>query len=99
MRKILFTSTLLLGTIFSFAQNPSRTTEILKTVTEINNDPSLTTKTLNTEQFLDAKSGQTGQLIGYFKNGKLVKINAKLGLSSCIRNEKFYISNDSLIMF
>src|ERR1041384_7111418 len=79
------------------AQTALKTNAILAAVDVINKEMGYTTKILNTEKFLD-KPGETGQLIGYFKDGQLKKMNVRIGLTNCIRTDKYYLQHDSLIM-
>ncbi|MFA6023587.1 MAG: hypothetical protein WC781_05855 [Candidatus Pacearchaeota archaeon] len=55
-------------------------------------------KILNNEQFLDQMTDGGGQLIGYLKDGKVVKIVEQLGLSYAVKTYRYYFSEDQLIL-
>ena len=38
-----------------------------------------------------------GQLTGYFKNGQLLKMVERIGLSSCVNTTEFYLQDNKLI--
>ena len=104
MRTTILATALMLSATFLSAQipmNPTavKTNAILRAVELLKADAGYTTKTLNTEQFLDKKSGESGQLIGYYKDGKLMKMHVRIGMPTCVRTDKYYMQNDSLIMF
>jgi hypothetical protein len=91
---------ILIFTLFgmaSFAQTDNSVNNIRKAVEQINADKSLTTKTLENEQFLQQVTDGGGQLTGYFKNGELIKIVERIGLSSCVDITEYYIQNNKLI--
>ncbi|WP_018343677.1 hypothetical protein [Cytophaga aurantiaca] len=81
----------------TFAQTDNVVNSIRKAVEQINADKSLTTKTLDNEQFLEQTTDRGGQLTGYFKNGILVKIVERIGLSSCVDINEYYIQDNKLI--
>ncbi len=66
-------------------------------VERINGDTSYLKKTLENEQFLEHMTDGGGALTGYFKNGKLVKLVERVGLSSCISIYEYYFENGQLI--
>lgn len=96
---VALTAALLFSTTILSAQTALKTNAILQTVNQINSDAGYTTKTLNTEDFLDPKSGQSGQLIGYFKNGQLIKMHVRIAFPTCIRADKYYLQGGNLILF
>jgi hypothetical protein len=56
------------------------------------------TKVLNNEKFLDNMTDGGGQLTGYFKDGKIVKIVERLGLSYGVKTYEYYFANDELLL-
>jgi hypothetical protein len=86
---------LALLTITLFGQS-SNIEQVRKAVEEINL-ATLVTKTLANEQFLDQITDGGGVLTGYFKNGELVKVVERVGLSSCVSNYEYYICDGALI--
>lgn len=92
------TLTLFLFCQLTFAQTDSNIiVKIRKTVEQINKDSNYITKTLENEQFLEHMTDRGGQLTGYFKNGRLVKIVEWVGLSSCIDITEYYLKDNELI--
>jgi len=84
----------------AFAQSDSsRIDKIRKTVQNINKDTTYTIKTLKSEEFIDPNQAPDGggHLIGYFKNGQLVKIDEFIGLSSCLDITTYYLHDNKLI--
>ncbi|HSY60619.1 MAG TPA: hypothetical protein VK796_02035 [Cytophaga sp.] len=81
----------------AFAQTDNFVNNIRGTVEQINKDKSLIKKTLESEQFLEQPADGGGQLVGYFKNGQLVKIVEHIGLSSCVDITEYYIQDNKLI--
>ena len=77
-------------------QNISTVDNIRKAVEKINSDTSYTTKTLDNEEFMKQMTDGGGQLTGYFKNGQLWKIIARIGLSSCVNTTEYYVQDDKL---
>src|SRR6187551_1270780 len=83
--RIIYTVIFLFFYTLAFAQTDSLKIEkIRKTVQNINKDTTYTIKTLKGEEFIEPNQMPDGggQLIGYFKNGQLVKIDEFIGLSS-----------------
>ena len=98
MKKPFYILTLLLFSLPTFAQTDSnRIVKIRKIVEQINMDSVYTTMILDNKQFLEHMTDGGGQLIGYFKNGKLVKIVETVYLSSCINVTEYYIQSNKLI--
>jgi len=54
-------------------------------------------KTLNNEKFFGQMTDGGGQLIGYFKDGKIYKIIERLGLSYGVKTYEYYFFNGQLI--
>lgn len=101
LRKQLFIVTSLYAvfiSVDSYAQTYNAIiNKIRKTVEQINKDTGYITKTLDNEQFLQQTTDGGGQLTGYFKNGKLVKIVEFIGLSSCVNITDYYFKESKLI--
>ncbi len=97
MKVYTFTILLLLSSSLLLAQPNPRIAQIRKTVQKINADTAYTIMTLENEQFLEKMTDGGGQLMGYFKNGQLVKVLEKVGLSSCVGNYEYYYQNNELI--
>lgn len=55
-------------------------------------------KVLNNEKFVDHMTDGGGQLTGYFKDGKLVKVVERLGLSYGVITYEYYFSNEELLL-
>ena len=88
----------------SFSQaDSSRINKIRKIVQQINKDTSdgnalYETITLNNGEFMtEYMTDGGGQLSGYFKNGHLVKMVERIGLSSCVNTTEFYLKDNKLI--
>lgn len=97
MKKILTISFLLFFS-FGFSQTiQHKINEIQKTVNQINKGKGYTTKRLEQEEFMKDATDNGGELIGYFKNGQLIKIEEIIGLSRCENNTTYYIKNNKLI--
>lgn len=96
--KTLFTLKVLFFSFFTFAQTSNANiNKIRKIVEQINKDTAYTIKTLDNEEFLEQMTDEGGQLTGYFKNRKLVKIIEWVGLSSCIDITEYYLQGGKLI--
>ena len=85
------TLALLFLTTFLFGQSGDKVEQIRKSVEQINQDTAYTTKILDNEQFLEHMTDGGGQLTGYFKNGQLVKVLERVGLSSCVTTYEYYL--------
>jgi hypothetical protein len=82
----------------AFSQSSEKSLiEIKKMVSEINTDSGYVVKTLENEQFMSHNTDGGGDLNGYYKNGKLVKIVERIGLSSCVNVSEFYLTEGKLI--
>ncbi len=66
-------------------------------VEKINNGKGYKIVTLSNEQFLDEMTDGGGELMGYYKNGELVKIDEKIYLSSCIHSTTYFVKQNELI--
>ncbi len=64
--------------------------KIRKIVTQINKDSDYSKRKLENEEFLEQMTDNGGELTGYFKNRKLVKIVEWIGLSSCVNITEYY---------
>ncbi len=95
--KIFYTLVFVLFGVLAYAQTDIELNKIKLTVEQINKDTSYTTKTLKNEQFLAKMTDGGGQLTGYFKNGELLKIIERIGLSSCININEYYLQDNKLI--
>ena len=71
---------------------------IKKKVQVIDSEKNYQTKTLNNEQFLGHMTDGGGQLIGYYKDGKIYKIEESLGLSYGVKKYRYYFDNLQLIL-
>ena len=92
-------------TIVKISKNNSQVQELsllAKNIQEevqlIDNEKDYQIKTLNNEQFLGHMTDGGGQLIGYFKNGKISKIIERLGLSYGVKTYEYYFLNEKLIL-
>lgn len=97
MHKFIILPTLLFFTTLISARPDDKVGSIRKTVEEINRDTTYQKKTLDNDQFLEQMTDGGGQLTGYFKNGKLVKVVERIGLSSCVSIYEYYLQNDLVI--
>ena len=89
----LILSGLLLG-----AQTKDDSLEVIrKRVNHINNTKGLVVKVLKDEEFPEHTPDGGGELKGYFKDGKLVKIAEWIGLSSCTQTTEYYLQDGKLI--
>jgi hypothetical protein len=84
----------------AFGQSREVVSGIRSIVKRINSDSMWQTKFLDNAYFVDSLNeaydgGQT--LTGLFKDGKLEKINAWVGLSLCILTVEYYVDHGSLI--
>lgn len=70
---------------------------IKEKVEKINQDSSYNIKILRNEDFLDQMTDGGAELKGYRKNGKTYKIVESVGLSYCVRNFEYYLSDEKLI--
>src|SRR5882724_3202589 len=96
--RTLYILALLLFRLCSFAQsNNIKINEIRNTVERINNDSGYTIRKLDNEEFLEEMPDNGGELAGYFKNGHLVKIIERIGLSSCVNVTEYYLHDNKLI--
>jgi hypothetical protein len=82
---------------YTFAQKGSAIDNIRKAVERINRDSGYLIKKLSGEEFLESMPDNGGELTGYFKKDKLVKIIEWIGLSSCVIITEYYIQGDKLI--
>ncbi len=81
-----------------FGQTDSKKMNKIRIAVElIDKDTGHTTKTLTTEQFLQEMTDGGGELTGFFKNGQLVKIIERIGLSSCVNITEYYLQDHKLI--
>ncbi|MEQ1625574.1 MAG: hypothetical protein ABL870_12820 [Sediminibacterium sp.] len=71
--------------------------DIRSSVERINITKGYTIRKLENDQFLDQIPDGGGLLTGYFKNGKVEKINEWIVLSSCTITTVYYIENNNLI--
>lgn len=71
--------------------------QIRKRVNEINNAKGLIVKVLKNEEFLEQIPDGGGELKGYSKNGRLVKIVEWIGLSSCVQTTEYYLQDGKLM--
>jgi len=71
--------------------------EIRKTVQQINNGTGYLIKKLESDEFLEEGTDNGAELVGYFKDGKLVKIKEWIGLSSCFNITEYYLQDGKLI--
>ena len=96
--RIVPTSIIVLLTLQACAQSGNnKINEIRKTVVQINNDSGYSIRKLENEEFLEQMTDNGGELTGYFKNGKLVKIIEWIGLSSCVNITEYYLQDNKLI--
>jgi hypothetical protein len=96
--KIFSTLMLLLTWSLTFAQQKTnKINQIKQTVEQINKGKNYTTKILDGEYFLEDMTDNGGRLTGYFKNGKLVKMEEIVGLSSCENKTMYYLKDNKLI--
>ena len=77
--------------------NSDKINNIRKIVTQINNDSGYLIRKLENEDFLEQMTDNGGELTGYFKNGRPVKIIEWIGLSSCVKITEYYFRNNKLI--
>ncbi|HEX4374794.1 MAG TPA: hypothetical protein VHZ50_15930 [Puia sp.] len=97
--RTLFILSFLFSYLFTFAQADNNKINIIRqTVEQINKDSNYTIKKLNEEEFLEQTPDNGGELTGYFKNGQLVKIIERIGLSSCINITEYYLQENKLIL-
>ena len=80
-----------------FGQSGETIQQIRNTVEQINMDTSYTVKTLNNKEFLGEAPNKSGQLIGYFKGGNLVKVLEKIEQNGCTQNYEYYYHEKLLI--
>jgi hypothetical protein len=66
-------------------------------VKQIDRLTNLEVKTLENEQFLKQMTDGGGDLTGMLKNGELVKIIERVGLSSCVMITEYYFQNSQLV--
>lgn len=97
IKKAVFTLLIILFCLPAFAQNETVISGIRKAVEQINKDTGYVSKMLENEEFLEHMPDGGGQLTGYYKKGKLVKMVEWIGLSSCINITEYYLRNNKLI--
>ena len=97
-RMAFYTLTFLVFGLYSFGQKDNdKINKIRNAVEQINNDSTYTIKKLDAEEFLEETTDNGGELSGYFKKGKLVKVVEWVGLSSCVIITEYYLQSDQLI--
>lgn len=100
---IIIFSLIVIGLILFLAfkdrnHNIAQIKNIQKNVELIDSEKNYEVKTLNNEQVQgDQMTDGGAQLTGYFKQGKIVKIKEKLGLSYGVKNYEYYFSDEELM--
>ena len=97
MRTNIFILTFLFLTTLLFGQTDDRINVIRKIVEQTNNDTVYVKKTLDNEQWMEQMTDGGGQLTGFFKDGRLVKIIEWIGFSNSVFSYEYYLQNYSLI--
>jgi len=97
MRTTILTLTFFIFATLLFGQTENKVEQIRKTVEHINRDTLYTIETLDNEQWMEHMTDGGGQLTGYFKNGQLVKIVERIGLSSCTSLYEYYLQDNVLL--
>lgn len=69
----------------------------MERVKSIDTDTSFERITLTNEQFMSQMTDGGGELIGYFKKGKIQKITKRIGLSYGIETFDYYFFNEKLL--
>jgi hypothetical protein len=84
--------------LFTLAQTKeTQIKAIRQTFQQINSDPNLKKVVLNSEAFMEQATDGGGELTGFYKDGKLVKIVEWIGLSDGNRVVEFYFRDNTLI--
>ncbi|MBK9176242.1 MAG: hypothetical protein IPM46_07880 [Flavobacteriales bacterium] len=66
-------------------------------VQKINEVKDYELRTLENEEFLEQMTDGGGDLTGMFKNGELIKVVKRVGLSSCVDITEYYFRNSQLV--
>ena len=71
--------------------------EIKKKVQSIDQDSIYAKLTLENEEFMDQMTDNGGELIGFFKEDQILKIQEKIGVSNAVKTTNYYFSKGDLI--
>ncbi len=66
-------------------------------VQAMNTEKDYEVRTLENEEFLEYTTDGGGELIGFVKNGELVKMVERIGLSSCVIITEYYLERSRLV--
>ncbi|HRH36702.1 MAG TPA: hypothetical protein PK760_00055 [Flavobacteriales bacterium] len=66
-------------------------------VHEIDSAKDYEIRTLENEEFLEQMTDGGGELTGMLKNGELLKVDERVGLSSCVEVTEYYFENSQLV--
>ncbi|MBK9193596.1 MAG: hypothetical protein IPO17_01130 [Flavobacteriales bacterium] len=75
----------------------SATTQIRRLVQEIDRSKGYAVRTLENEEFLEQMTDGGGELTGLTRNGQLVTMTERVGLSSCVTIAEYYFENTELV--
>jgi hypothetical protein len=75
----------------------SATTSIRRLVQEIDRSKDYEVRTLENEEFLTQMTDGGGELTGLTRNGQMIKMTERVGLSSCVNIAEYYFENTELV--